>query len=56
MKKWNKATHIKNPGSYQKDSDNFGPDPPGAHDVASDQPSFELPGAYDYYSKKVFGQ
>lgn len=33
----------------------FGSDPPGAHDVASDQPSFELPGAYDYYSKKVLG-
>ncbi|SEJ60022.1 Phage late control gene D protein (GPD) [Paenibacillus polymyxa] len=47
---------YKNPGSYQKDSDDFGSDPPGAHDVASDQPSFELPGGYEYYAKKVLGQ
>lgn len=47
---------YKNPGSYQKDSDDFGSNPPGAHDVASNQPSFELPGAYEYYSKKVLEQ
>jgi len=33
---------YKNPSSYQKDSDDFDSDPPGAHNVASDQPSFEL--------------
>lgn len=54
--KMKKGYPYKNPGAYQKDSGDFGSDPPGAHDVASAQPDFELPGAYEYYSKKVFGQ
>ncbi|CAI6065026.1 hypothetical protein PAECIP112173_01945 [Paenibacillus sp. JJ-100] len=42
---------YKDPDSYSPDRESFNSKPPGAHDLASPQPKFELPGAYDYIEK-----
>ena len=39
---------YKDPDQYSLKWDRFDSKPPGAHDLASQQPKFELPGSYDY--------
>ncbi|MDQ0171545.1 hypothetical protein [Paenibacillus tundrae] len=42
---------YKDPDAYSPDVKIFKSKPPGAHDLASPQPKFELPGAYEYIEK-----
>ncbi|WP_433581731.1 hypothetical protein [Paenibacillus amylolyticus] len=43
---------YKNPGSYQKDSGDYGSDPPGAHDAAEPQPRGKFDRAFSYNLKE----
>ncbi|MFF0829891.1 hypothetical protein ACFYU8_23725 [Brevibacillus sp. NPDC003359] len=49
---------YKDPDSYSPEMERFDSKPPGAHDLASPQPKFELPDSYDYIknSKKKLEQ